>query len=130
MKRVILERMQGDGKATPGSVYIDNEFVCYSIENSDKLYPPGAYIMRLGTTGRTMPKEYDGTAYEVVDVLDRTHIKWHVANYPHQLEGCTATVSSLEELQAGGIWGGGSKVATRKFMDRMEGVEEAILWVK
>lgn len=128
MKKVRLERMTGDGKCTPGAVYVDGNFICFSVENTEKLYPAGNYTMRLGMTGRTMPDRFEGQAYEVMNVPGRTLIKWHVANAPDELEGCTAPNTNLY----GGTLvttGGASKRATEDFMIAMEGVGEAELEV-
>lgn len=122
MKTVELIRSPGNGETTPGSVYVDGTFVCFSVENSEKLYPEGKYEMVLGSTGKTMPDDYKGNAYEVTGVPGRTLIKWHVANYWYQLEGCTAPNMNLYATAKPAINGGSSMLATALFMNAMKDV--------
>ena len=89
-RQVKLYRLPGDEETIVGAIFVDGRFICFSVENSAKRYPEGYYQMVLGKTGKTMPEGYHGQAYEVVDIPGRTVIKWHVANFFYQLEGCTA----------------------------------------
>jgi hypothetical protein len=125
---VELKRITGCGKATPGALYVDGEFICFSIENTDKLFPAGTYKLRLTRTQRTMPTDFKGQAYEIVDVEGRTYIKIHVANFWYELEGCVGPNTGLHPT-TGDIRGLSSADATRKFMIAMGGRDDVIIKV-
>ena len=128
-KVVTLERLTGDGKTTPGALYVDGEFICFNVERTSRLIPPGRYPLRLGATGKTMPDGFRGITYEICDVPGRTHIKIHVANFYKELEGCSGPNSTLDGR--GTVSGGASKLATRQFMLAMKEdgqlVDEAVI---
>jgi len=131
MKQVLLTRdMKGD-RAYLGNLKVDGEPISYTVENVDKLFSVGVYLLRLTRTGQTMPKEYKGQAYEICDVEGRTHIKIHVLNRPSQSEGCCGpNMRVYFDTESGGV----STEATRRFMQAMEEdgelVQEATITVR
>jgi len=134
--QVLLKRFKDCGSATPGALYIDGKHICFTIENTEKIFPAGGYVLRLTTTGRTMPNEYRGVAYEVLPVEGRTHIKSHVANFHYQLEGCFSPNMHVGKdiKEDAEVYGSSSKPATKLFMDAMKTESGALadnvpLWV-
>lgn len=130
MKQVILKRLCEDEKTIVGHLSIDGEFVSFTIENRKKSYPAGKYQFKLTKTKTTMPAKYRGHAYEVCEIPGRSSIKFHVANKYSQLEGCTAPNQIVYSDAKKGFYGGQSGPAVERFMDMMDGVEEAELIVE
>lgn len=84
------ERMTTDGLF--GSLTVDS-FGCFTVENRLHCIPAGIYDVEFTyspTFNQTMP---------LINVPDRTAIRIHPANYPHQLLGCIA-VGDKEEPDA------------------------------
>jgi len=77
--RIRLQRF-GDGS---GSLWLDDEFVSYALENAAKMIPAGEYIVTADNTGK---HRY----YRIHDVPGRTAIEMHPANWMHELGGCIA----------------------------------------
>lgn len=90
--KAILTRYYTPGLGTVGELVLGT-FKCVTIErdwinNKQEIscIPEGVYQCKLGPSSKNLP--YSTMAYEVRDVPNRTLIKIHVANYPHELEGC------------------------------------------
>jgi hypothetical protein len=133
-KVVEMLRTVKNDKGCLGTLTVDREFISFTVELPDRgnkpnvsCFPAGAYTLRKTTTSKTMPDKYRGVAYVVEDVPGRSQIKFHVANKPSELLGC---VGPNETLDSKAMVGGRSKAAVKKFMDAMDGVEEAILVVR
>lgn len=108
---------------TVGNLYYDNELICCTMERpwlknkvNVSCIPAGKYKIAPVSS----PKF--GMTYQVKDVVGRTHILFHKANKPSELQGCIAPVSSYGVL--GGEWAGlSSKVAYDKLMKVLDGDE-------
>ena len=95
-------------KSTIGTLTIDEEFECFSLElpwreNQKKIscIPVGKYkvLMEYSLRFKRLLPELKG-------VPGREEIKIHVANYPHEIEGCIAVGKTV-----GADYVGQSKVA-------------------
>jgi len=70
---------------------------------------------------RIKPRHYFGggyDAYEICNVPGRTHILFHVANWPHDVEGCVGLGRRLD-LGEPAVWE--STPAFKRFMSEMKG---------
>jgi hypothetical protein len=88
-----LTRYYTPGFGTIGIFTSGTGFECVTIERdwisnkkSVSCIPEGIYECRIGNSSKNLP--YATVAYEILNVPNRTDIKIHVANYPHELEGC------------------------------------------
>jgi hypothetical protein len=72
MKR---ETIKGD--AVFGSLYVNGVFVCYTLENREKMIPPGTYNVYRTKKGFTL-----------TGVKGRTNINIEIGNYPFESLGC------------------------------------------
>jgi Family of unknown function (DUF5675) len=73
-----------DASGTEGMLDIDGIFQCYTMENTEDLIPEGIYDLAWYPSG-----EFRQDVPQVI-VPGRTNIEIHPANWPTQLEGCTA----------------------------------------
>jgi hypothetical protein len=73
-----------DDRATEGTLDIDGVFQCYTMENTQYLTPDGTYDL----VWYPSPRWHQWVPQ--VMVPDRTNIEIHPANWPNQLDGCTA----------------------------------------
>lgn len=76
-------------------VYLDDEFLCFGLENQQKLIALGTFKTVLTLSGRakagTLWTPWEGFMLpELLLVPNRTAIRIHGANEEHQLEGCIA----------------------------------------
>jgi len=91
-----LERFTYAPWATHGRMWIDGKVV-YTVERpwldnapSISCIPDGYYTCR--------PRRFfrgDYQAIEILNVPGRSHILFHIANWPEELEGCIAPVSKI-----------------------------------
>lgn len=90
--RVQRKKQTADGIF--GIMTIDgNSFGCFTVENLKDSIPAGNYPVEF-----TYSPEFNQTM-PLIDVPNRTAIRIHYANYPHQLLGCIA-VGDKEEPDA------------------------------
>lgn len=73
-----------DATSTEGALDIDGLFCVYTLENTQFLIPEGEYDLVWYDSPRWKQK------VPLVDVPGRTFIELHPANWPRQLDGCTA----------------------------------------
>lgn len=92
MRTLRLERRGELGGGTIGHLLDGNKFLAYTLEPlwmeniaGRSCVPCGDYICELEHSAR-----FQRELYELKDVPGRTECKFHVANYPHQLQGCIA----------------------------------------
>jgi hypothetical protein len=74
-----------DLQATEGSLDIDGVFECYTLENTACLIPEGEYDLVWYPSPR-----WNQSVPFVSGVPWRSYIEIHAANWPRQLDGCTA----------------------------------------
>ncbi len=132
MVRIVRQAQMDFG--TFGIMYLpDSNLALCTVERpwlDNKLFvsciPTGVYPLVLGEFRRNTDDESDDyPAYEIHEVPGRTNIKIHIANYPHEIEGC---VGLGKRFAGGGKWGvADSKVAHIEWMDEMDGIEETEL---
>lgn len=121
MADLILERFCFAPNGTFGKIQL-SEALIYTVERpwannipSVSCIPNGLYICR---PRRFFRGGYD--AIEVTGVPGRSHILFHKANLPTEVEGCIAPASSLGALS--GQWAGlGSAQAFDKLMEEFGG---------
>ena len=75
---------------TFGVLFTDSYFECFTLENTAKIIPSGTYGITLYDSPhnkRIVPL--------LIGVPGREEIEIHIANYPHELEGCIAVGQSI-----------------------------------
>lgn len=112
---------------TVGNLYSENgDLICNTMERPwlhNKLnvscIPAGNYII----SPVNSPKF--GVTYQVNGVVGRTHILFHKANRPSELQGCIAPVSKFGVIK--GEWAGlSSKAAYDKLMTELNNDEHQL----
>ena len=92
--RLILKRDEDNGTSTSGRLYIEEEFLCYTLENSwldnqvgISCVPKGLYGLHLKEYGR-----YWNIIQKPIPILlevpNRSEILIHWGNYPDDTRGC------------------------------------------
>ena len=113
MKRVLQIRLTGDVNQTMSIVHIMNDdqivHTCYLLElpwrnnrTSESCIPLGYYTLKK----RKAHEAGSRIGYphlEVLDVYNRSGIKWHVGNYVRELRGCGAPGQALADLDRDGL---------------------------
>ncbi len=112
MSLLKVVRNQTSADAFFGRVYLDDQFICYSLENRAKAIDPGTYTARLDMSPRL---RYVCPHLRVPNRDNQAGgdagIRIHVANEPHQLCGCLAVGESL-----GTDWLDHSRIAFDRLM--------------
>lgn len=81
---MILRRLTVRGNSLFGVWISNGNFpICLSIENYEKRIPAGHHRLRFRQSNRFGPD-----CLTIDDVPGRSGIRVHVANWPHELEGC------------------------------------------
>lgn len=100
-----------------GEMWIDGVFQCYTLEPA-RVNPvnPGHPCISAGTFKVVLTKSphLGYVTPEVLDVPGRTAIRWHIANFPKDMLGCTA-VGTMKAVDA--VWN--SAVAFHRMMDKL-----------
>ena len=86
-----LFREVTENKGTFGYLFFDGHFICYSLENAEKIIPAGTYELELYSS----PKNKRIVPL-LKNVPNRNMIEIHIANYPSELEGCIAVGLIME----------------------------------
>ena len=92
---VIRVIRQPSGAATTfGIMFVDSYFQCFTLENSHKIIPSGNYPISL----------YDSPHNKRIvpllhNVMNRSEIEIHIANYYHDLEGCIGVGDDMNDTQ-------------------------------
>ena len=104
---------------TVGNLYLQNKEICHTIERPWLHNKPNVSCIPAGTyTIEPVDSPKFGLTYEVKDVIGRTHILFHKANRPSELQGCIAPVSEFGVM--GKEWAGfGSSDAYHPLMQLM-----------
>jgi hypothetical protein len=122
-----LIRESFTSKSTEGKIFINGEFVCYTLEDKDrfleegineKVYgetaiPRGTYEVVLSKSNR-----FKKILPEILEVPGYTGIRIHSGNKPEDSEGCILV--GLNNTKAEDNWVGSSKPALTKLMDILE----------
>ena len=114
---------------------VDGNFVLDTIERPwldnkpfISCFPTGIYTCKRSWLNHKSSKHPNGyECFEVMDVPDRTHIKLHVANYPHQIQGCVA-YGMTKAPHVPAVWKSGQ--AHDRFMGHCAAVDEFELEVR
>ncbi len=72
-----MKREEIKGNAVFGRLLINGEFVCYTLENREKMIPPGTYKVTRTNKG-----------FRLVGVQGRSNINIEIGNYPFESLGC------------------------------------------
>jgi len=102
---VTLVRFPRNGNQTEGIMIVNaNGWKCYTIElpwinnkRNVSCIPPGRY--RVEWTESRRFKKY---TYQIMDVPGRSGIRFHVANYARELEGCIGTGMARHDIDKDG----------------------------
>ena len=119
-----LHRLNDDGKATIGVMYIDGKFQCFTLEdtyNEPKIYgktriPQGSYAVELRKEGGMVQKydskyeDHDGMLW-LRDVEDFEYVYVHIGNTNDDTDGCILVGKSCTTLGTQSI---GSSVTAYK----------------
>jgi hypothetical protein len=91
--KIRVQRGKPTGKSTPGQMFLDDVFECYTLE-PDPTTPlhPGHPSIPAGTypVQITLSPHMQYDTPELYGVPGRSDIRIHIANWPQQLLGCTA----------------------------------------
>lgn len=122
----VLSKVTWGGRILPICNIIENNW-----ENNKanvSCIPSGIYTLERGKTSRTVLE--DRETFSFVGVRHRTQIKFHIGNTHFDTEGCLLPVSSFGWIDVKGVsvlGGLSSRAAFTKFMEALEGLEEATL---
>ena len=104
MKTYLLERVEKEDTHTLGRFWFEGEVV-YTLElpwidNAPFIscIPAGSYEVEL-----THSPAFDKKLWLVKDVEDRSGIRFHAANFVHELEGCIAPGLNKQDIDGDGI---------------------------
>jgi hypothetical protein len=96
-----------------------------SIENLKKIFPPGKYKVKWLWSPR-----FSRWLYELLGIPKRAEIKFHVANYPEELDGCIGVGLSHQDIDKDGdIDLAQSRDALTAFHNAMAGTIETTVTV-
>jgi len=106
-----VRRRQPDQDCTPGELFIDGQFECFTLEPSPgnlqfPAIPAGTYPMRLLPSLR-----FQQLTPHVLNVPNRSFIEVHPGNKPKNTDGCTLVGESASRN-----WVGSSRAAFQKLM--------------
>ncbi|EMD1175041.1 hypothetical protein VP758_001557 [Vibrio harveyi] len=110
MKKLTLIT-KGLPNGTYGELFMNGERLCYTVERewnnnnpSISCVPAGTYTLKRHESprfGECFALEAPTLGVTVYGPSVRTHCLMHVANFPHQLEGCIAPGTALHATQWG-----------------------------
>ena len=103
-----VKRLQDNGKATTGEMYVDGKFECYTLEdtyNYPKVFgktriPEGSYAVELRKEGGMVQKynakypDHDGMLW-LRDVPNFKYVYIHVGNFHEDTDGCILVGKTL-----------------------------------
>ncbi|MCX2788365.1 DUF5675 family protein [Vibrio sp. Sgm 5] len=125
MKKLTLIT-KGLPNGTYGELFMNGERLCYTVERewnnnnpSISCVPAGAYNLKRHESprfGECFALEAPTLGVTVYGPSVRTHCLMHVANFPHQLEGCIAPGTALHSAK----WGvANSKIAMNVLLETL-----------
>ncbi|HHP0469564.1 TPA: DUF5675 family protein [Vibrio harveyi] len=125
MKKLTLIT-KGLSNGTYGELFMNGERLCYTVERewnnnnpSISCVPAGTYTLKRHESprfGECFALEAPTLGVTVYGPSVRTHCLMHVANFPHQLEGCIAPGTALHSDK----WGvANSKVAMSALLETL-----------
>lgn len=125
MKKLTLIT-KGLPNGTYGELFMNGERLCYTVERewnnnnpSISCVPAGMYTLKRHESprfGECFALEAPTLGVTVYGPSVRTHCLMHVANFPHQLEGCIAPGTALHSAK----WGvANSKVAMNALLETL-----------
>jgi hypothetical protein len=88
--RVIRNPAMATTDALFGDLTFNGERICFTMERTAVAIPEGVYNAHLEMS------PHFGFQTPHIDVLQRTYIEIHPANYPSQLEGCVAVGLAID----------------------------------
>jgi len=137
MTLVTLTRFAYSPYGTFGKLFLNPKEYWFTVERpwmknerNISCFPIGEYDLELGTFYRnTKDTSDDYSVYNVLAVPGRSLIKIHIANTPSDVKGCVGIGMTLGFIK--NQWAvTNSRVAFKKFMERMDGVKKARLIVE
>ena len=110
-----------DQNATPGELYVDEQFECFTLEPSPRnvqfpSIPADTYEVRLLPSAR-----FGELTPHILNVPDRSYIEIHPGNKPGDTEGCTL-VGETQAID----WVGSSRFAFEKLMSLLHTATDPI----
>jgi len=91
---VTIKRIKHDGQRVLGLLFIDGEFVCYTLENPSFAIPTGSHILGIQEHVTKMTAKYRKKFswfkhhLHIKDVPNQRGIYLHIGNYPKDSRGC------------------------------------------
>lgn len=116
-QKITIRRSSQSAECTMGYLYVNDEFIGYTLEREGKKIPAGTYSAFIRTDG---PR---GWRIELVGVSGRTNIQIHIGNYPWQTTGCTLLGTGAN---ASNCTVSGSADAMEKLEDALTDFEEGL----
>ncbi len=111
MNKVTLARYESMKTCTPGALFVNDQFVCFTLElPGDGAIPSGTYRMTLATSPKFGPN-----IPHIHDVPGRTDILAHAGNTAKDTKGCI-----LVGLSQGSSWIGDSRVALARLVSMLD----------
>jgi hypothetical protein len=101
----------------PGEMTLDDQHVCWTLENADLAIPAGRYAVTLYDS----PKRHCEVPL-LVDVPGRSMIEIHWGTFPQNYEGCIG-VGEMRDMATGEIFN--THVMWTKLMPAIEGAIDA-----
>jgi hypothetical protein len=125
-----------DGSCTLGKLTTPSGWSCYTIEKAWKhneraksCIPDGWYkmILRESPVVHRTSKGEHRFGWEITNVVDRTFIMFHVANWESDLDGCIGVGSGLAWTADKGFMVTHSLNTFRAFMQELSGKKEHVI---
>lgn len=114
---LVLNRFCEYQDTTPGELYFQDKFVCYTIERLWKANATNVSCIPVGTFRLLMTQSRRfGIVLPLIEVPGRTGIRLHAANRARELQGCIAPVSKIQ-LSPTGVFGSNSRAALDEVLD-------------
>lgn len=113
-QNITIRRSSQSNECTMGYLYVNGNFIGYSLEREGKMIPAGSYSAYIRTDGSR------GWRIELFGVPNRSNIQIHIGNYPWQTTGCTLVGTSANA----------SNCTVSGSTDAMGKLEEAIADIK
>jgi peptidoglycan hydrolase-like protein with peptidoglycan-binding domain len=87
-----VERFQSSDKSMIGKLFLNDKYICYTLEEAwrnnakgNSCVPAGTYNAYIRYTSTKKNREW---CFELTDVPNRTAIQFHIGNDPGDTEGC------------------------------------------
>lgn len=124
MNIIRVVRKEETEKATLGEMYLDGNFLAYTLEpvwdgnQTGSCIPPGKYIAYIRDHKQSKSR-WSYNPIQLIDVFKRDYIQIHIGNYPDDTEGCILVGKGRGK---NAIWR--SRDAYNELMNKMDKTKE------